>query len=107
MCGAFTDADVEKYVEALRRPGALTAALNYYRANARGSGIRLARSARINAETLVIWGDKDPALGPEVLQGLERVAPRVRLHRMPDVGHWVQSEAPEEVSRVLIDFLRG
>jgi len=105
--GAFTAADVERYVEAIRRPGALRAGLNYYRANAGGSGLRLARTARTDAETLVIWGEKDPALVPELLDGLERVAPRVRVHRMPDVGHWVQSEAPEEVNRMLVDFLRG
>ena len=31
--GTFSDADIELYKEALAQPGALTAALNYYRAN--------------------------------------------------------------------------
>ncbi len=104
---AFSDADVEKYVEAISRPGAVSAGLNYYRANAAGRGFRLGYSARTDAETLVIWGEEDPALVPQVLDGIERVAPRARVHRMPGVSHWVQSEAPEEVNRVLIDFLRG
>ena len=103
---AFTRTDVERYVEALRRPGALTAALNYYRANAGTGGLRLAGPARVEAETLVIWGDEDPVLRPGLVRGLDRVAPRSRLHRLPGVGHWVQSEAPEEVSRVLVEFLR-
>jgi pimeloyl-ACP methyl ester carboxylesterase len=42
----------------------------------------------------------------ELLDGLERVAPRVRVHRIPYASHWVQNEAPDEVNRVLIDFLR-
>jgi pimeloyl-ACP methyl ester carboxylesterase len=103
--GAFSDEDIEQYIGALRQPGALTAALNYYRTLG-GSGMRLARSARTDAETLVIWGEKDPALGVELLDGLERFAPRVRVHRLPDVGHWVQNEAPEEVNQVLVEFLR-
>jgi pimeloyl-ACP methyl ester carboxylesterase len=103
--GTFSNDDIDRYVEALRRPGALTAGLNYYRANG-GSGARLAVSARSDADTLVIWGEKDPALVPELLDGLERVAPRVRVHRLPDVSHWVQNEAPEEVNRALIGFLR-
>ena len=103
--GTFSDEDIDRYVEALRQPGALTAGLNYYRANA-GSGARLAASARSNAETLVIWGERDPALVLELLDGLERVAPRVRVHRLPDVSHWVQNEAPDEVNRALIGFLR-
>ena len=103
--GTFSDDDVDRYIEALRRPGALSAGLNYYRANS-GSGARLAVSARSAAETLVIWGEKDPALVVELLDGLERVAPRVRVHRLPDASHWVQNEAPEEVNRILIGFLR-
>jgi pimeloyl-ACP methyl ester carboxylesterase len=101
---AFSDEDIDQYVRALSSPGALTAGLNYYRAN-RSDGVALARAARIAAETLVIWGDHDPALGPEVLDGLEKVAPRVRVHRISDAGHWVQNEAPEEVNRVLTSFL--
>jgi pimeloyl-ACP methyl ester carboxylesterase len=100
----FSDEDVDRYVDAFRAPGALTAALNYYRANA-GTGARLAASARVDAETLVIWGEKDPALVVDLLNGLERVAPRVRVYRLPDVSHWVQNEAPDEVNRVLIAFL--
>jgi pimeloyl-ACP methyl ester carboxylesterase len=104
--GAFSDEDIEEYIRALSTPGALTAALNYYRANI-GSGLALARSARIAAETLVIWGDRDPALGPEVLDGLETVAPHLRVHRIVDAGHWIQNEAPDEVNRVLTAFLTG
>jgi pimeloyl-ACP methyl ester carboxylesterase len=104
--GTFSDEDIDQYIEALRRPGALTAGLNYYRANG-GSGARLAATARSAAETLVIWGEKDPALVVELLDGLERVAPRVRVHRLPDASHWVQNEAPDEVNRVLIEFLQG
>jgi epoxide hydrolase 4 len=104
---AFSDEDIEQYVTALARPRALTAALNYYRASLGSELGAYARSALIEAETLVIWGERDPALGIELLDGLERVAPRLRVQRLPDAGHWVQNEAPEEVSRLLVDFLRA
>jgi epoxide hydrolase 4 len=45
----FTTADIEAYVRALSAPGALTAALNYYRSNFGGDGVALARSATIQA----------------------------------------------------------
>ena len=45
--GAFTAEDINRYVAALAAPGALTAALNYYRANFRSDGVALAMSARI------------------------------------------------------------
>lgn len=104
---AFTDAEIDEYVAALARPGALTAALNWYRENlASAEALQMAASAYVRAETLVIWGEHDPGLGVELLEGLERVAPRVRVHRVPYASHWVQNEAPDEVNRVLLDFLR-
>ena len=104
--GAFSDEDIDEYVRALSRPGYLTAALNYYRANT-GGGRDLARSARIAAETLVIWGERDPALTLSLLDGLDRVAPRVQVRRLPDVGHWAQNEAPQDVNLMLVEFLRA
>lgn len=104
--GTFSEEAIEQYVRALSLPGALTAALNYYRAALLSpGGLELARAARSEAETLVLWGERDLALDLRLLEGLERVAPRVRVHRIPSSGHWVQNEAPEEVNRVLLAFL--
>jgi pimeloyl-ACP methyl ester carboxylesterase len=104
--GAFSREDIARYVEAISRPGALTAALNYYRALRLPGASRIGRRARTDAETLVIWGEKDPALTIGLLDGLDRYAPRVRVHRIPDAGHWIQSEAPAEVNSVLLEFLQ-
>lgn len=103
--GTFTDEDIAQYVEGLSQPGALKAALDYYRANMASGGIDLARTARTDAPVLVVWGQRDPALGTFLLEGLERYAPRVRIHCIPQAGHWVQNEAPEEVNRALLAFL--
>lgn len=105
---AFSNQDIEEYVLALSRPGALTAALNFYRANlTMANAHRFARAEPVNAETLVIWGERDPALGIELLDGLHEIVPRVRIHRIPCSSHWVQNEAPQEVNRTLIGFLKG
>lgn len=103
---AFGDADIAQFINGLSRPGALTAALDYYRENMRSNGMTMARAATTAAETLVIWGELDPALGPFLLDGLHRFAPRVRIHRIPHASHWVQNEAPDEVNRILTTFLR-
>ena len=103
---AFSEEEIEAYVAALARPGALTAALDYYRENMTSvDAHQLARSARVAAETLVIWGEQDPALGVELLDGLPRVAPRVRVYRIPHASHWVHNEVPDEVNRELVNFL--
>jgi len=109
--GAFTDDDVAAYKAALDRPGALTAALNWYRANlppARDEvGSRGRASGRVEAPTLVLWGERDPWLDVRLLEGLDRRVPDLRVRRWPDAGHWLQAEAPEEVGRALAAFFAG
>jgi len=103
---AFSSEDIEKYIAALSQPGALTAALNYYRANMTvGNARQYANWRLINVRTLVIWGELDPALSVGLLAGLREIVPQVQVHRIPGSSHWVQNEAPEEVNQVLLRFL--
>lgn len=117
--GTFTDADIELYKEALAQPGALTAALNYYRANVSRMMSRRpkmgsrsapeageAPTARIRVPTLFIYGEQDVALAPATVRGVERFidAPYREL-RIADSGHWVQNEAAAEVNAALLEFL--
>jgi pimeloyl-ACP methyl ester carboxylesterase len=102
---AFASADIQRYIDTLSQPGALKAALDYYRENMRSDGMRLAASVRTNARTLVLWGERDPALGVFLLDGLNRYAPRARIHRIANASHWVQNEAPLEVNRTMLRFL--
>jgi epoxide hydrolase 4 len=100
--GAFSDTDIDHYVRGLSRRGALAGAVNYYRAAVRCPP---KRRVRTDAPTLVIWGELDAALSTGLLDGLERYATDLRIERMPDAGHWVQNEAPAEVTRLLLEFL--
>jgi pimeloyl-ACP methyl ester carboxylesterase len=109
---AFTDEDIEIYKEALRRPGALTAGLNYYRANVFKSlfrgGVETPNEdhGRIRVPTLFIYGEQDQAVLPETVRGISRFvdAPYNEL-RIPDSAHWVQNEAIAEVNEALLRFL--
>ncbi|MEO5511170.1 MAG: alpha/beta hydrolase [Longimicrobiales bacterium] len=105
--GTFSDADIDAYVDALRPDGALTAMLNYYRAMSVPGSMDIARQARVECDTLVIWGDLDPALSLRLLVDLDEVAPLVQLERIPTAGHWVQNEAPEDVNRLMLAFLKA
>ena len=66
-----------------------------------------AADARIEAPTLVIWGERDAALSVRNLDGLHEIAPALTIRRLPDAGHWVHHEAPEHVAAALIPFLAG
>jgi pimeloyl-ACP methyl ester carboxylesterase len=102
---AFTEADIERYVEAAAQPGSLTAAINYYRAALRRGRTRGPVGRIIEAPVLVIWGDQDRYLGPELAEPERLLVPNVRVERIPDAGHWVHLEQPERVNSLLLDFL--
>eukprot|EP00762_Andalucia_godoyi_P003955 ANDGO_05626.mRNA.1 Epoxide hydrolase 1 len=59
----------------------------------------------IQCSVLVVWGEKDIALGKELLKGIGQVAPNSQIVWLPEVSHWVQQEAPEEVLSLLDHFL--
>jgi len=103
---AFAHGEVELYKRALGQPGALTSALNFYRAafrrarRTRGSDV-----APIRIPTLLLWGDRDPHLRRSLASGLEQWVPDITVRHSPSSGHWLQLDEPDFVSRELIQFL--
>jgi pimeloyl-ACP methyl ester carboxylesterase len=106
--GTFTDEDIRRYVEALARPGALTAAINYYRALFRRDPLRTRAMIRpVEAPTLVIWGEKDRFLSRKLAEPDRSLVPNlVGVERLPNASHWVAEDRPDEVNGLLLDFLR-
>ncbi len=111
---SFTKEEIELYKEAARQPGALTGAINYYRANVferffgrKQKGEPKQATGRIVVPTLFIYGEQDFAIIPETVKGLDKyIDAYYHEVRVPDSGHWVQNEAPEEVNGALLDFLK-
>jgi pimeloyl-ACP methyl ester carboxylesterase len=103
------------YLAAWSQPGALTGGLNYYRASLlypaedQAQAEKLAeleaRMLRVDVPTLVIWGERDQALLPGNLGGLEAHVPALTVHRITEGSHWVVHEQPERVNRLIRDFL--
>lgn len=104
---AFSDEDLAAYVAALSQPGALTAMINYYRAIVQqGSrGLLKGTGGKVTMPTLMIWGEDDEALGKELTYGTERFVPNLTIHYIPHCSHWVQQEQPDEVNRLIGEFL--
>lgn len=105
---AFTDEDINRYVEAFQDPYALTAAVNYYRASFRSIFDKEARKIRpMETDTLVIWGEDDEALGKELTYGMEKYFKNnFEIKYISDCSHWVQHEYPDLVNGYILDFLR-
>ena len=87
-------------------PGAMTAMINYYRANSGMLARWGATPPVIEVPTLMIWGEADSALGIENTEGYGPLVSDFTLHRLPGVSHWVQQEAPERVNAILGDWLK-
>ena len=110
--GAYTETELAVYREAWSQPGALTAMLNYYRAFGRdtvsdlvGGDSAWTAGRRVNCPTLLLWGEKDRALGPEVREAFERSVSDCETKRYPTASHWLHAEFPERVSGDLREFL--
>lgn len=97
------DKETDFYVAQMRRPGALTAALSWYRAitpeDAQGIGA-------ITTPTLYVWSDKDTALGREAAEATaSHVEGPYRFEVLEGVSHWIPEEAPEDLDRLLLEHL--
>ncbi|MEQ9448513.1 MAG: alpha/beta hydrolase [Rhodospirillaceae bacterium] len=123
--GAYTQEDVDKWIESWKIPGALDAGLQYYRANnlnppynerhpsetiptSRSADAVLegAQTRVIETPTLVIWGMNDTALQGGNLSGIEAYVPNSTFKFYP-TDHWVPMTHADEVSRDIREFISG
>ena len=96
--------DGEHYLERMREPGALTAALSWYRAQ---SIADLDGLGPVTTPTLHVWSDEDAALGATGAHATgEHVEGPYRFEVLHGVSHWVPEQAPEALSRLLLEHLR-
>lgn len=106
ITGAIAGADKAAYLDEWSQPGAMTAMLNWYRA----SGVVVPAMDEepprpafldkpfppVTQETLVIWGTRDTALLPVLVDGLPPYVPQLTVEKI-DAGHFVPWEKPDAV----------
>lgn len=102
--GTFSEEDIEIYTKNMEKPGAITGALNYYRAAFRHKPA--SSSHKITSPTLLIWGEGDKVLGKGLTYDMEPLfnGP-FRIQYIPKCSHWANEEEPELVNTHLIEFL--
>jgi len=115
--GAPTPADRAAYIEAWSQAGALTGSLNYYRASplyppiGDDPGARALQldpaSFMVRVPTMAVWGMRDQALLPSILDGMEEWVPDLRIERLPEASHWVMHEEPERLNALIRNFIGG
>jgi len=105
-----TEADIDFFVGEFTRTG-FAGGLNYYRNVDRNWALTpFLDGAKLRQPTLFIAGERDGVLGfwGEYVDAIEINVPKLlRKAILPGVGHWTQQERPQEVNRLLLEFLRG
>jgi pimeloyl-ACP methyl ester carboxylesterase len=90
---------VDEYVAVLSAPGALTAALNWYRAMTSDT-----RVEKVAVPTTYVWSDGDVAIGRTAADACaEFVSGEYRFVELAGVTHWVPEQAPEELAAAILD----
>ncbi len=102
--------ECERQIADLSRPDALTAALNWYRANIRPE--RFVRTEpvpgpRVSCPTLGVWSAGDAFLGEAQMRGSAAYVDGPWRYERVDGDHWIPTSAPEPLNRVLLDFLES
>jgi pimeloyl-ACP methyl ester carboxylesterase len=92
---------VAEYVRRLSEPGALTAALNWYRAGRPGG-----KAGKVSVPTMYVWSTEDVAFGSTAaLSTGDWVTGPYRFEMLEDVSHWVPEEAPEALTALVLEHL--
>lgn len=92
---------IDHYLARFAEPGALTAALNWYRAMrppaARGP---------ITVPTLYVWSTADDYIGETAARGVaEHVEGPYRFEALEGISHWITEQAPEQLAALMLEHL--
>jgi pimeloyl-ACP methyl ester carboxylesterase len=90
---------IEQYVSVLSAPGALTAALNWYRAMSSAD-----RVDPVGVPTTYVWSDGDVAIGRTAAEACANyVTGDYRFVELPGITHWIPEQAPDQLAAAVLD----
>ncbi len=102
----FSEEELDTYVRTFERTG-FTGGINWYRNMDRNwETTPQLDGARIEVPSLMVTAEWDPVLRAEMAEPMRASVPDLEIHMIPACGHWTQQEKPEELSRIMVDWLR-
>ena len=100
-------ATTNAYIDTLAEPGAIEAAVAWYRAGGAAS-LRARDVPPVGVRTLYIWGDADGTVGRMAAEATaDFVTGPYRFEVIPGAGHFLTDEVPEAVNKLLLSHLGG
>jgi len=100
----LTDEEVAAFAETFAATS-FTGGINWYRNFTRNWEATADLVDKVDVPSLMVMAENDVVLSPAMAEGMEQYVPDLEKHLVLGSGHWTQQEKPEEVSRVLLDWL--
>lgn len=102
----LSDEERDYYADAFARSG-FTGPINWYRNWTQNWQALEGIAQQIDIPTLFIGAVDDVLISPEHIEGMKPLVTDLTIHMLADCGHWSQQEKPDEVNRVMLDWLRA
>ncbi len=98
------EGQADAYADTMLQPGAMTAAINYYRALRPGRTLAV---GRITVPALYVWSTNDIALGPVAARATGgQVDAPYRFEVLDGASHWIPETRLDELSALILDHVR-
>lgn len=97
--------DERRYYASCYASSGFTGAINWYRNWRHNWEILEGVDHTIDVPTLFIGAVDDVIISPEHIEGMKPLVTDLEIHMLRDCGHWSQQERPEDVNRLIIDWL--
>ena len=99
------DAELEVFIATFEETG-FTGGVNWYRNFDRNWETAPEIGAeKIEVPSLMVTAEWDPVLRPEMAAGMPSLVTDLETAMIEKCGHWTQQEKPEELNRILLDWL--
>jgi pimeloyl-ACP methyl ester carboxylesterase len=96
--------ELDYYADAFARSG-LTGPINWYRNWTHNWEQLQGVDQRIDIPTLFIGAVNDVLIDPQYIEGMKPLVNDLTVHMLKDCGHWSQQEKPDDVNRLILDWL--
>ncbi|MGK2742292.1 alpha/beta fold hydrolase [Tepidicaulis sp. LMO-SS28] len=101
----LTDEEYAVYTKAFEESG-WEGGINWYRNFSRNWRETEGVEQKVNVPALMISAADDVVLSPAMTEGMEKYVPDLEKHIIQDCGHWTQSEKPDELNALMVEWLK-